>query len=362
MRPLLDLALQHAAGEFNLDVSLTCDAGPLVIIGPSGAGKTLVLRSIAGILLPDSGRIAVGERLLFDRSKGIDVPVQDRRVGYVPQEYALFPHLTVEGNIAFGFRGGPGQKQARVDEMLDLVGLGAHRKDRPNGLSGGERQRVALARALAVQPDLLLLDEPFSALDAPTRESLLNDVRVLIAATNTPTIIVTHDRNEALRLGERIAVLMEGRARQIGTPAEVFTAPADDEVASFVGVETILPGRVVELSGGVPVVQVGDRRVEGGTAAEAGSDVLVCLRPEDVVLSAPAPDLARTSVRNRLPARVTAMAPAGPFVRVELDAGFRIVSLITRHAVDDLSLAPGAEVTATFKATAVHLIPKGQTC
>jgi molybdate transport system ATP-binding protein len=355
--PLLEMAVRRRLGEFTLDAELVCARGPLVVIGPSGAGKSAALRVIAGVLRPDAGRIAVNGRLLLDTERGIDVPSQSRRVGYVPQDYALFPHLSVEANIGFGLRSlGREERRRRVAEMLALTGLAGQRALRPRELSGGQRQRVALARALAVRPDVLLLDEPFAALDAPTRAALLEDVRALIAQTETATVFVTHDRNEALRLGDGIAVMIGGRIRQVGSPAEVFGAPVDEEVAAFVGVETIASGRVRSVDGGMAVVDVGGQIVEGGIEASAGADVLVCLRPEDVTLSASAGDARATSARNRLRGRVLRVTPSGPYVRVEVDAGFALVSLITKQSLEDLALMPGSEVVATFKASAVHLI------
>jgi molybdate transport system ATP-binding protein len=358
--PLLDLALRHRLGDFSLDVLLVAETGPLVVIGPSGAGKTLILRSIAGIIRPDYGRVTVRGRTLFDSDARINVPPQDRKVGYVPQEYALFPHLSVAANIGYGLRGSSSENAARVAEALDLVGLADQRNLRPRSLSGGQRQRVALARALAVRPDVLLLDEPFSALDPPTREALLEDVRQLIVVTDTPTIIVTHDRNEALHLGETVSVLMRGSILQVGPPAAVFAYPESEEIAAFVGVETVAPGRVRSIENDVPCVEVASRLVEGGTGVSIGDEVLLCLRPEDVALNSIGEDSTHTSARNRLEAQVTRVAPAGPHVRVYLDAGFPLISLITRDALDELAIAPGARVVATFKATAVHLILKGR--
>jgi molybdenum ABC transporter ATP-binding protein len=354
---LLEMAVCHRLGEFTLDAELVCARGPLAIIGPSGAGKSAVLRAIAGVLRPDGGRIAVNGRVLLETERGIDLPPQLRRLGYVPQDYALFPHLSVEGNIGFGLRGlGHEARRRRIAEMVALTGLREQQALRPRQLSGGQRQRVALARALAVRPDVLLLDEPFAALDAPTRASLLEDVRSLIARTETATVFVTHDRNEALRLGDTIAVMIGGRIRQAGVPAEVFGAPVDEEVAAFVGVETIALGRVRSVAGGVAVVDVGGQTVEGGIDASAGVEVLVCLRPEDVTLSSVGVDAPATSARNRLRGRVVRVTPSGPYVRVEVNAGLVLVALITKQSLEDLALAPGSEVVATFKASAVHLI------
>jgi molybdate transport system ATP-binding protein len=358
--PLLDLRLWHRLGEFCLDVSLQSETGPLVIIGPSGAGKTLILRSIAGIVRPERGRIAVNGRTLFDSEVRLNLAAQDRHVGYVPQEYALFPHLTVAGNIGYGLRGSSAEKRATVAETLELVGLVDQRNLRPRSLSGGQRQRVALARALAVRPEVLLLDEPFSALDVPTRELLLEDVRHLIAKTATPTIIVTHDRNEALHLANSVAVLIAGTIRQVGPPTTVFGYPASEEVASFVGVETVTPGVVRSVEDGIASVEVSGHLVSGGVGVSAGDQVLLCLRPEDVVLGPPTSGAGPTSARNHLQAQVVRVTPTGAYLRVNLDAGFPLVALITKHALEELEIAPGSTVVATFKATAVHLIRKAQ--
>jgi molybdate transport system ATP-binding protein len=356
---LLDMVVRCRLGAFLLDVELACERGPLVIIGPSGAGKSATLRMIAGVLSPDAGRIAVSGRVLFDAEGGVNVAAQLRRLGYVPQEYALFPHLSAEANIGFGLRGlGGDERRARAREMLALTGLEEQRALRPRQLSGGQRQRVALARALAVRPDVLLLDEPFAALDAPTRTSLLEDVRSLIARTGVASIFVTHDRNEALRLADTVAVMMDGRIRQVGTPGEVFGSPADEEVAGFVGVETIAPGRVRSVDEGVAVVEASGQTVEGGGEVSPGDEVLVCVRPEDVALSL-VKEIDRTSARNHLRGRVVRVAPAGPFVRAEVDVGFVLVALVTRHSVEDLGIAAGVECVATFKASAVHLIRRG---
>jgi molybdopterin-binding protein len=242
--------------------------------------------------------------------------------------------------------------------MLSLTGLDAQRLLRPAQLSGGQKQRVALARALAVRPELLLLDEPFSAVDAPTRQSLIEDVQRLLAGTGTPTVLVTHDRNEAIRLADQVAVMIGGRIRQSGPPSDVFGAPVDEEVAQFVGVEVIVPGVVRSLEGGVAVTEVAGHTIEGGSGVSASESVLVCLRPEDIVITPRSESASPTSARNHIPAVVTRITPWGPFRRAELDAGFPLVALITRHAEEDLALTPGAPVTATFKATAVHLVPR----
>jgi molybdopterin-binding protein len=210
---------------------------------------------------------------------------------------------------------------------------------------------------MVLEPEVLLLDEPFSSLDAPTRELLIDDLDVVLSERRVATVLVTHDRAEALRLGDRIAVLMGGRLRQTGSANEVFSSPVDEEVAAFVGVENIIPGRVRSVADGLGAVEVAAGVVETATELEAGSEVLVCLRPEDVVLSREADAYPSVSARNHVRATVARVRYTGPYVRVEIDAGFPLVALVTKQSCEDLSLEPGASVFATFKATAVHLIP-----
>jgi molybdate transport system ATP-binding protein len=207
-----------------------------VLFGPSGAGKTTLLRALAGLERPDAGRIAFGEETWFDAARGIDLPPQARKVGLLFQEYALFPHLSVAGNVGFGLAGRPREeRRARIEELAASFGIADLLARRPAELSGGQRQRVALARALAPCPRLLLLDEPLSALDSPTREALREELRSLLDRSGVPAVVVTHDRAEALALGHRLAVLVDGVIRQVGPVERVFAAPADAEVARVVG-------------------------------------------------------------------------------------------------------------------------------
>ncbi|HLB26587.1 MAG TPA: TOBE domain-containing protein, partial [Dehalococcoidia bacterium] len=199
----------------------------------------------------------------------------------------------------------------------------------------------------------------FAALDEPTRRALIDDLDRALSETGTTAVLVTHDRSEALRLGDRVAVLIEGRLRQVGEPSQVFAAPADEEVATFLGVETIVPGLVRSLEEGLAVVEVaGGAHVEAASMLPAGSEVLVCLRPEDVVVGPPPAQPTATSARNRLSAAVRRLVNTGPQVRVELDAGFPLVALITKQSLEELALVEGSPVVASFKATAVHLIPR----
>lgn len=216
------------------DFSLTVDEGEFItLLGPSGCGKTTTLRLLAGFERPDSGMIRIGKDIVANEKKF--VRAEKRHVGMVFQDYALFPHLSVADNVSFGLTSSKKEKQKRTDDMLALVGLREFSQRMPYELSGGQQQRVALARALAPEPDILLLDEPFSNLDASLRTQVRSEVRSILRATGTTTIFVTHDQEEALSLSDRIAVIFEGEVHQVGTPAELYTRPASRLVASFVG-------------------------------------------------------------------------------------------------------------------------------
>jgi tungstate transport system ATP-binding protein len=261
--------------------------------------------------------------------------------------------------LACRLRGiGRGEADRRAREWLERLGIGAL-ADRPvDRLSGGEAQRTSLARAFAAQPEVLFLDEPFAALDAPTREGLLDDLARLLAATGTTTVLVTHDRGEALRLGDRVAVLLEGRLAQVGPPGHVFGAPAGEAVARFVGVENVLAGRVLAVREGLLEVDVGAARLTVAATADVGERVVVGCRPEDLTL-APAQAGGPSSAQNRLTGRIVRVAPLGPLWRVGVDCGVLLTALVTRPAVETLALAPGAAVDVSIKATALHLVRRG---
>ena len=330
-----------------------CPNEVLAVVGPNGAGKSTLLRVIALLERPVRGDVSFDGSLVSG-----SLLAYRRRMALVFQEPLLLD-TTVEANVRTGLslRGvGRDEQKRRSEEWLERFGIAELRGRSPRALSGGEAQRVSLARAFALQPEVLLLDEPFASLDPPTRESLIEDLDVVLTANRVATVFVTHDRAEALRLGDRIAVLMKGRIRQLGPPAEVFASPVDEEVAAFVGVETIIPGRVHDVSADMAAIDVGNAVIETASDLEAGADVLVCLRPVDVVISEGVDTAAPRSARNHLRATVSRVRASGPYVRVELDAGVPLVALITKQSLEDLALAPGASVVATFKATAVHLI------
>lgn len=353
---LHNVTVVHGGRESLRVDALQVNAGEvLVVLGPNGAGKSTLVQVLALLQKPTSGEIR------YDGEVVRDALSVRRRMAVVFQEPLLLD-TTVESNVAAGLsmRGtAANERKRRASDWLGRFGVAPLAKRSARTLSGGEAQRVSLARAFVLEPEVLFLDEPFSALDAPTRQALTDDLEGLLSRTQMATVFVTHDRAEALRLGDRIAVLMSGRVRQVGTPAEVFGAPVDEEVAQFVGAETIVPGRVLSVEDGVGVVDVSGHTVEGGGEPVAvGDEVLVCLRPEDVVLGPVHEGGVPTSARNHLPATVTRIVPSGPFLRVEMDAGFPLVALITKQSREDLAIEVGVKVIATFKAAAVHLLRK----
>ncbi|MGC3999467.1 MAG: ABC transporter ATP-binding protein [Anaeromyxobacter sp.] len=329
-----------------------------VLFGPSGSGKTTVLRALAGLDRPDEGQISFEGEAWFDARRRLFVPPQRRRVGVLFQEYALFPHLSVAANVAFGLRALPRAAQrARVAELAGWLGLTPLLARRPAELSGGQRQRVALARALAPRPRLLLLDEPLSALDAPTREALRGELRHLLESAGVPAVVVTHDRVEALALGDRLVVLAGGGVRQIGPVHEVFSAPADAEVARVVGTENVLPARLERREDGLVRVRAGGAELvavdPGGLEAEA----YACVRAEDVVVE-PEEAVHLSSAQNQLRGRVVARREEGPLVRLTLDCGVTLVALVTRQSAERLGLDPGRAVCAVVKAPNVRLVTR----
>jgi molybdate transport system ATP-binding protein len=247
--PRLQVSLRKGLAAFDLDVEWQAGDGVAVLFGPSGAGKTVTLQCLAGLMRPDAGRVVVDGRVLFDSDAGVSVPPQQRRVGYVFQGYALFPHLTVAGNVGFGLRDRPRpERQRRTKEVLARLGIEDLADRHPGELSGGQRQRVALGRALAPDPALLLLDEPLSALDLPLRRALRDELRTILAAWGTAAVLVTHDFTEAYRLGDRIVVYENGRVIQAAPRAELLWQPASRAVARVMGLVNVLQGTVLKAS------------------------------------------------------------------------------------------------------------------
>jgi molybdate transport system ATP-binding protein len=347
-------------GRFMLDVQLSMPLSPpivLILFGPSGSGKTSILRCLGGLEWPDLGLIKVGDEVWFDSNADRRLGPQRRQLGYMFQDYALFPTHSVAGNIAFGLSSLPSaERQACVDAAIALLQLQGLEHVKPSRLSGGQQQRVALARAIARRPRLLLLDEPLSALDAPTRTTLRGELRGLLRQLGIPSIAVTHDWEEALALGDRMAVIKDGRVLQTGTPQEIFNLPKNLDVAKIVGMETVIPGRIAGSDEGLVVVEAGGAKLVAFTSEMPGSDeVFVCIRAEDVVLEPIGSGT--TSARNRLVGAIRGVTATGALVQVDIDCGFPLSALVTRAAVEDLHLAVGARIVAAIKAGAVHLVP-----
>jgi molybdate transport system ATP-binding protein len=344
----LDIVRRYPKGaEVRAALSLPSD-GVTVLFGPSGSGKSTILRCLAGLDRPQEGFIRFGGETWADAATF--VPARQRRIGMVFQDYALFPHLTARENVEFG------ATKAAASEAAALLRIEPLWQRKPSQLSGGERQRVALARALATKPRLLLLDEPFSALDAPARAELRLELRALLHTAKVPAIFVTHERAEALALGDRLAVLAEGRVRQVGPVHEVFSAPNDLVVARVVGTESVAPAKLLRVADGLAKVQVGTAVLSAIPPEQESEDCYVCIRAEEVVLERTA--TGATSARNELAATVVALSPEGPLVRVVLDCGFRLVALVTTSSARDLALGPGTRVAALVKAPAIRLVPR----
>ncbi len=330
----------------------------LAIIGPNGAGKSTLLRVIGLLEAVSAGSVRFRSEPVSPRG-GL---AARRRMASVFQE-PLLADTTVFANLALGltFRGERGARAAaRVAPWLERFGIGHLARRAARTLSGGEAQRAALARALVLAPEVLLLDEPFSSLDPPTREALIDDLGRILREDRTTAVLVTHDRGEAMALGDRVGVIMEGRLLQIDDAAQVFRAPASEEIARFVGVETILDCRAVHSTGDHSVLEAGGQQIQVAEPTVPGEWVRLCLRAEDVTLFPGAPKPAASTAFNRLAGRVQRLAAAGPHVRVIVDCGFPLVALATRRSVDELGLADGAAVTAHFKPTAPHVLRHGK--
>jgi tungstate transport system ATP-binding protein len=355
---LRDIVVRYGSVPIVEVSSLSVHAGEvLAVIGPNGAGKSTLLRVMGLLERPTEGEVYFRGQIV-DHGDSL---VVRRRMATVFQEPLLL-NASVYENAALGLKlRGLDRHSAeqRVMPWLDRLGIAHLARRRVRSLSGGEAQRTSLARAFALDPELLLLDEPFSALDPPTREGLLLDLETILSETGVTTVFVTHDRNEAHMFGDRVAVLIGGRLLQAGTTAEVFAQPVSEEVARFVGVD-------IHISAVVETVGEGSAQVnfKGGRAEVVGNlqpvdRVLLCLRPDDITLSLPGKEESRSSARNRLSVRVAKITPWDSHYRVALDCyGTCLAATVTRASFLDLNLSVGDEVVASFKATAVHVLKR----
>jgi molybdate transport system ATP-binding protein len=352
--------------RFSLDVDFSAAPGFTILFGESGSGKTTLLNCIAGLATPDAGRIAVGERVIFDASSDVKVPVAKRGVGYVLQDLALFPHLTVEQNTEYGLARLPrSERKQRALAMLQQFRIDHLRQQRPAEISGGERQRVALARSLVTDPCVLLLDEPLAALDTATKAKIIDDLRRWNQAHRIPILYVTHSREEVVALGERVMVLEQGRIIAQGSPHQVLTAPTHETVAQLAGFENIFDATVwlVHEDRGTMTCRLPG--VREGTfvlletpliRAEQGSHLRVGIRAGDILLAIAMPE--GLSARNIIPGRVLSLERRDMLISLRVNCGVEMEVHVTLAARDALGLAPGREIWLVIKTYSCHLMRK----
>lgn len=342
---------------FTLEVDVELRGQVTAIFGPSGAGKTSLLDLVAGLRRADSAFIQMDDQVLTDTSHGVFVPSRLRGVGYVPQDLALFPHLSVQQNLLYGHKSTNNANPLfTFERVVDVLEIQSLVQRRVTELSGGEKQRVALARALLSSPRLLLLDEPLASLDAPLKARIIPYLARIRDEFRVPMLYVTHDRYETLALADEMVVLTNGKVAQTGAVQELFSRPANLAVAGVLAVESVLKGSILKIENGLATVTVGSTTltaVDQNFPANA-RDVYVCIRAEDVILLKTAD--ASSSARNHLPAVVRSVLREGPLVRVELDCGFPLTALLTKQSSEEMKLNPGDRVIAQVKAQHVHLI------
>lgn len=367
--------VRYSIGSFSLESQWTVAAAQvMVLFGASGAGKSTMLRLVAGLACPASGRIEIGGQVVYDSATGVWLPAHRRRVGYLTQQYHLFPHLSVGQNIGYGLGALPrAERQERVRQWLAIFHLDGMDRRRPWELSGGQRQRVALARALAPGPDLLLLDEPFSSLDAELRRILRGELRSMLAQRGIPVILVTHDREEALAVGDWVQVMDQGRDVADGTPLEVLGQPGQGRVARLVGVENLLDltvesrnsidGTMFCTGGGLRLEVPLDEPATAGEPqagelltgpAVSGDRVRVGIRASDIILAEDDPR--GMSARNRIQGTVAAVEARPPGYTVTLDCGLPLQCHITGASLAEMGITPGRRLWAVFKASSCFLV------
>jgi molybdate transport system ATP-binding protein len=345
---------------FVLDVSLEIPPGITILFGPSGVGKSTLLDCLAGLLRPDAGRIAIGEEVLFDSGSRANLPPQNRRIAYVFQSLALFPHMSVEENVSYGLADLHEQeRRARGGEILAAFRVENLKKRKPGEISGGERQRVALARSLVCLPRLLLLDEPLTGLDAELKAAIVDDLRAWNAAQRIPILYVTHSRDEVDALGERVIAMDHGRVVSAGTPQEVLDAPRRKRLAQTAGFENLLGGTVMDVREADGVMRV---RLEASACeievplgyAATGDRVQVAIRAGDILLATELPR--GLSARNVLAGRIVSLEQRGNMVVARVDCGVVFTVHVTPGAERALELRPERKVWLVLKTHSCHLV------
>ena len=351
--------------DFVLDVDFQAAAGFTILFGASGAGKTTLLDCISGLATPDAGRVAVGDRIVFDLAQQINLAVRKRRIGYLFQDLALFPHMTVEQNVEYGLTHLPrGERAKSVSGILQEFKIADLAQRSAREISGGEAQRAALARTLVIDPALLLLDEPLATLDAPTKGKIIDDLREWNRAHRIPVLYVTHSREEVFALGERVIVLDRGRIAAQGTPHQVMSAPMQETVAQLAGFENIFDAEVDAVSpergtmtcripgndGGVVLLETPLVRVDAGSALRIG------IRAGDILLATSLP--VGLSARNVMPGRIQSLEQRDVIVMARIDCGVEMEVHLTLAARDALQLTSGKEVWLVIKTHSCHLMQR----
>jgi molybdate transport system ATP-binding protein len=358
---MLDARIRKRLGAGNapvIDVHIQAADGITVLFGPSGAGKTSILRAVAGILVPEEGRITLGETIFFDSATGVNLPIRRRGVGYVFQNHLLFPHMTAEQNALYGARG-DSRKSARehVHDLFAMMGIAKTASRRPNELSGGEQQRVALARALAARPAIMLLDEPLSSVDAATRARLTEEIADIQRRTGVPFLYVTHNHTEALRLGKTMILIDEGKVSRQGAPIEVFNAPQTAAAARIVGTENIFCGKISghNPGDGLTAIDADGCLIEASyNGLEIGSAVTIGIRSEDILVSRER--ITQTSARNVLEGEIKNIFRDGDKTSLVVNCGVDFKVSVTPAAARILDLTAGSRVFLLFKAWTVHIL------
>ena len=361
-----DLSLKKSFDGFHIDVNLSINEGLLVLFGPSGAGKTQILRMISGITRPDEGFVEIGNEKVFDSANNINIPVRDRRIGYLFQDYALFPHMTVYQNIAYGINHRERSLvQIKVDELIEVMRLSGLEKRYPHELSGGQKQRCALARTLAIEPRVLLLDEPFSALDFQVREKLRADLLRIHTLYPITTILVTHDLEEAFMLGKEIAVINNGHIEQAGPREEVFYRPKTRSVAKFIGTRNIFDGTIVDSDGSHVTILNQDIGVvktfaTEGTKLEKGRKVSFCIRPEEVLIIRPDRPLDHRVQYNIIEGEIVSITGKGStqIMFLKTGSGDTLLKIeLPNFVIRKLSLDKGRRIRVSLKKESLWVIP-----
>jgi len=346
--------------NFALEANFATPPGITILFGRSGSGKTTLLNCIAGLVRPDAGRIALESRVLFDVAANIDLPPAQRAVGFLFQDLALFPHLTVEQNVEYGLtKLSTNARRERVAAILDAMRVGALTRRKPAEVSGGEKQRVALARSLVTDPSMLLLDEPLAALDAITKSSIIADLRAWNAAHGIPIIYVTHSLQEAFAVGESVVVLEAGKIIARGHPLEVLDAPRQETIAQLAGFENLFDATVSDLheDRGTMVCALSGSALQLEvplTHTQPGARMRVAIRAGDIMIASSRPH--EISARNVFPGSIAAIRTEGHSAIATVEAGRTFEVRLTLGSREDLRLQPGAQVWLVIKTYSCHLV------